>query len=269
MSCHNAHYWRTVQTCQTRSVCKPRPPAYIRDPACIQGLASISTTTLDPRPVFKAWLVFKARLLFEKIRYVLGGDAHCRNLANAIEPSMCGGGAACCQITLTTCCYYYHDLMANAGTGSSDQSLLCCTGNERLTLMKKPRRLQRKGGKKRSSSLRQNRNCEILVAGDNVWATCLQDRGKTADNCGHSVRRWTFFAIRNYTASFAYARKLTVCQLNILHWTKRTDKVIGSRPSDHYFRSVWFVWLFVCAEFLSAVLDPISIKLGHKLYVWV
>ena len=28
--------------------------------------------------------------------------------------------------------------------------------------------------------------------------------------------------------------------------------------------------LFVCAEFFSAVFDPISIKLGHKmLYVWV
>jgi len=41
---------------------------------------------------------------------------------------------------------------------------------------------------------------------------------------------------------------------------------IGSRPSDHYFRSVC---LFVCAEFFSAVFDPISIKLGHMLYVWV
>jgi len=37
-------------------------------------------------------------------------------------------------------------------------------------------------------------------------------------------------------------------------------------PSDHYFRSVC---LFVCAEFFSAVFDPISIKLGHTLYVWV
>ena len=49
---------------------------------------------------------------------------------------------------------------------------------------------------------------------------------------------------------------------------------IGSRPSDHYFRSVCLsvclsVGLFVCAEFFSAVFDPISIKLGHMLYVWV
>ena len=29
-----------------------------------------------------------------------------------------------------------------------------------------------------------------------------------------------------------------------------------------------FVCLFVCAEFFSAVFDPISIKLGHMLYVW-
>ena len=43
---------------------------------------------------------------------------------------------------------------------------------------------------------------------------------------------------------------------------------IGSRPSDHYFRSVClFVCLFV--QFFSAVFDPTSIKLGHTLYVWV
>jgi len=30
-----------------------------------------------------------------------------------------------------------------------------------------------------------------------------------------------------------------------------------------------FVCLFVCAEFLSAVFDPISVKLGHMLHVWV
>jgi len=29
------------------------------------------------------------------------------------------------------------------------------------------------------------------------------------------------------------------------------------------------VCVFVCAEFFSAVFDPISIKLGHTLYVWV
>jgi len=29
------------------------------------------------------------------------------------------------------------------------------------------------------------------------------------------------------------------------------------------------VGLFVCVEFFSAVFDPISIKLGHMLYVWV
>jgi len=49
---------------------------------------------------------------------------------------------------------------------------------------------------------------------------------------------------------------------------------ICSWLSDHYFRSVCVsvclsVCLFVCAEFFSAVFDPISIKLGHMLYVWV
>ena len=47
---------------------------------------------------------------------------------------------------------------------------------------------------------------------------------------------------------------------------------VGSRPSDHYFRSVcWFVCLSVClfVQFFSAIFDPISIKLGHMLYVSV
>jgi len=50
---------------------------------------------------------------------------------------------------------------------------------------------------------------------------------------------------------------------------------IGSRPGDHYFvvsvglSVCLFVCLFVCAEFFSAVFDPISINLGHMLYVWV
>jgi len=56
------------------------------------------------------------------------------------------------------------------------------------------------------------------------------------------------------------------------HFTSNhaTVTVFCSRPSDHYFRSFClFVCLFVCAEFFSAVFDPISIKLGNTLYVWV
>jgi len=53
------------------------------------------------------------------------------------------------------------------------------------------------------------------------------------------------------------------------------NRNVGLRPSDHYFRSVclfvclFVYFLFVCAEFFSAVFDPISIKLGHMLHVWV
>jgi len=42
--------------------------------------------------------------------------------------------------------------------------------------------------------------------------------------------------------------------------------IFGSWPSDHCFRSVC---LFVCVDFSSAVFDPILIKLGNMLYVWV
>ena len=48
--------------------------------------------------------------------------------------------------------------------------------------------------------------------------------------------------------------------------SKSLSLCIGSRPSDHYFHSVGW---FVCAEFFSAVFDPILIKLRHMLYVCV
>ena len=52
-------------------------------------------------------------------------------------------------------------------------------------------------------------------------------------------------------------------------------RVFGSRPSDHYFRSVCLfvclsVCLFVClCRVFSAVFDPIWIKLGNMLHVQV
>jgi len=61
-----------------------------------------------------------------------------------------------------------------------------------------------------------------------------------------------------------------VCIASFLLICRRINCRVGSRPSDHCFRSVCLsVCLFVCAEFFSAVFDPISIKLGHMLYVWV
>jgi len=66
-----------------------------------------------------------------------------------------------------------------------------------------------------------------------------------------------------------FGKKNPVLGLQVL-WKFIVSPCIASRPSDHYFRSVcWFVCLFVCAESFSAVFDPISIKLGHMLYVWV
>ena len=61
-----------------------------------------------------------------------------------------------------------------------------------------------------------------------------------------------------------------------LYWVLLSTNfvVVGSRPSNYYFRSVClsvclFVCLSVCAEFFSAVFDPICIKLVHMLYVRV
>jgi len=57
--------------------------------------------------------------------------------------------------------------------------------------------------------------------------------------------------------------------MSIAHIIKRYTNV-GSWPSDHYFRSVcWFLSVCLFVQFFSAVFDPISIKLGHMLHVWV
>jgi len=49
-----------------------------------------------------------------------------------------------------------------------------------------------------------------------------------------------------------------------------TDFLVHGQVTIIFIVSVGLsVCLFVCAEFFSAVFDPISIKLGHMLYVWV
>jgi len=71
----------------------------------------------------------------------------------------------------------------------------------------------------------------------------------------------------NYDAIEKSSKNLKVSRKSS---TRSTADSIGSRPSDHYFRSVCLsVCLFVCAELFSAVFDSISIKLRHMLYVWV
>ena len=70
----------------------------------------------------------------------------------------------------------------------------------------------------------------------------------------------TNYVMRDYVYNVVYQTLLRRLSKIYLHFD------FGSRPRDHYFRGVC---LFVCAEFFSAVFDPISIKLGHMLYVWV
>jgi len=67
---------------------------------------------------------------------------------------------------------------------------------------------------------------------------------------------------------FECLTEITAGDTAVRTWEKYPP-IFDSRPSDHYFRSVClFVCLSVCL-FFSAVFDPISIKLGHTLYVWV
>jgi len=55
-------------------------------------------------------------------------------------------------------------------------------------------------------------------------------------------------------------------QIRLLLTTVRVYKLVHGQVTIIFVVSVC---LFVCAEFFSAVFDPISIKLGHMLYVWV
>jgi len=57
----------------------------------------------------------------------------------------------------------------------------------------------------------------------------------------------------------------TFCRIHATTNKSSIQLTIGSRPSDHYFRSVC---LFV-QSFFSAVFDPIWITLGYMLHVWV
>ena len=107
-----------MQTCQTRAVCEPGPPAYIQNPACIQGLASISTTTLDPRPVFEARLVFKARLLFEEIRY-----AHEKDIAATSK---------CTSLLLLTYALHVDQVMFGSNFWSNPAKLATLTKDAKL-----------------------------------------------------------------------------------------------------------------------------------------
>jgi len=89
--------------------------------------------------------------------------------------------------------------------------------------------------------------------------------------CSHGRAHWRHLA--NAVEPSVCSGYAALCQITLTTcfsycWISHVD--FGSGPSDHYFRSVcWFVCLFVCAKFFSAVFDPISIKLGHMLYVWV
>jgi len=79
----------------------------------------------------------------------------------------------------------------------------------------------------------------------------------------YNVYRYQLGAI----PSLSLLEQLVNVNLTTSHFTATISFIIfGSRPSDHYFRSV-------CTnkqtEFFSAVFDPISIKLVHMLHVRV
>ena len=137
------------------------------------------------------------------------------------------------------------------------------------------------------SSLIYNTNCNLFL-----WIEIFIS---TTDLYNTTANRWSCqlpsmnvcatYVLPMGVGPFAFRYQgngATPCQYLDLDTTRKTIDcattltltVFGSRPSDHYFRSVCLfvclsVCLFVCAEFFSAVFDPISIKLAHMLYIRV
>jgi len=66
------------------------------------------------------------------------------------------------------------------------------------------------------------------------------------------------------------ARQLHRPRCSLSFHSKNFESLVHGQVTIIFIVSVCLsVCLFVCAEFFSAVFDPISIKLGHMLYVWV
>jgi len=88
----------------------------------------------------------------------------------------------------------------------------------------------------------------------------LQQTGKHPDSA-FTIHSDTYARCRSTglqcfdTAEWATRRVCGPTSQALTAWPRL---LVGSRPSDHYFRGVC---LFVCAEFFSAVFDPIWIKL--------
>jgi len=133
---------------------------------------------------------------------------------------------------------------------------------------------QRVGGVKAPCEGRRDTDSRLSLVDDryvtwHVWYDCTEQ--SSTHRCTNEQKttishRQTLTIISFITRAVSKKSRLGGVMLQF--------SFIGSRPSDHYFRSVcWFVCLsvcfFVCAEFFSAVFDPISIKLGHMLYVSV
>jgi len=73
---------------------------------CLSGCLSVRlsvTVASRTKPAEQIEMTFEVWTWVDPRKHALDGSAQWRNLANTIEPFMCGGDAALCQITLTTC----------------------------------------------------------------------------------------------------------------------------------------------------------------------
>jgi len=185
-------------------------------------------------------------------------DAQCCHLADTTEPSMCGGDAALCQITLTTC---YIIVIIRCYVTLSSWAI----DNTRL-------QLDFDGPEDFIYSNYSHCNEWILIDSSALKHT---EQYHGVDNEPLEFTQLTYsMTIRRRVGFYVYALIIPSILLSLLmpltFWIPPSGDgritlgiclLVGSRPTDHYFRSVCLsVCLFVCL-FVQSFSQPSLIRL--------
>jgi len=104
-----------------------------------------------------------------------------------------------------------------------------------------------------------------------TWLICAVNAGMVVI-CARRLK----WAATNACSWHLYWRANSAFNANLCQQQLKSFLMLSYYVCSYWFTAKWplfsqcpLVCLFVCAEFFSAVFDPISIKLGHVLYVWV
>jgi len=161
--------------------------------------------------------------------------------------------------------------------------LPCCKSVQKLSMLHRPKVLNQLDTRRRhplrthdpQSRGRRSRGLHAIIdSGRRSAETCsrrelhlrqrkfpLLERNDNSTRDHQQTSLWRpLQLLRQESSLYVYDRVLIVCPGFLVHGQVTIIFVVSV---------CLFVCLSVCAEFFSAVFDPISIKLGHMLYLWV